>query len=102
MINPYTSCINCGEALDEASEKCSVCKRPPILEDLKYLNDIERLAQSVIDKAQEAGMELEYEEPQEEREPFIAALEALLRKLRHWHDKDDGCLEYLDETGEAP
>jgi hypothetical protein len=55
----------------------------------------------VIDKAHEAGMELKYGESQEEREPFIAALEALLRKLRHWHYKDDGCLEYLDESTET-
>lgn len=102
VVNPYVNCINCGAALDGTSEQCSVCNRPPVLDDLKYLNDIERLAHAVIDSAYEAGMELEFAESKQEREPLFAALEELLRKLRHWHYEGDGCLEYLEETKEEP
>ncbi len=91
--DPFRQCFNCQTEL-RTRHTCPSCGRPVVITDLQYLNNIERLAQQLIETAYLSALPLDVEADHDEnRDPLLISLEDLARELKHWHYPGDGCTE---------
>lgn len=84
-------CSACNFALD-GKASCGRCGKPEIIDDLSYLNKIERLAHEVIEAAYSSDLQLDLgRTPETPADSLLGALEELARSLRHYHYQNDPC-----------
>ena len=90
---PFEFCIACMSTLTGVT--CGHCGRPALLDDLIYLNKIERLANALVEVSINTGDYVKLSA--EPKNPFEAALLKLELELKGWHYEGDGCLEAMAE-----
>lgn len=87
---PFEFCISCQSSL--TGDVCQHCGRPAVVDDLVYLNQIERLVNELVEVSIETGHYVELDA--EPKNPFEAALLKIELALKGWHYEGDGCLEH--------
>lgn len=85
--------------MDGKSSTCLHCGGPIIETDLLYLNQLERLVSEFFSAACDAEIPFELSAPKEGRDPYLLAIENLLRHVKVYHYNGDGCKEMLASLG---
>jgi hypothetical protein len=84
-------CPNCNSSVD-VDDVCQLCRRPRILSDLAYLNEIENLVQSLVTAAfTEKLLNDDYSTSLKDSE-FQMLLLNLAVTVKHFHYPGDGCI----------
>lgn len=99
MESNFSYCIACGADLQGTELKCLHCGRTVIETDLIYLNELERLVLHFFDAALDAEIPFELSASPEGRDPYLLAIENLLRHVKVYHFEGDGCREMLAGLG---